>query len=125
MFRKPLLPALLWTIIIGVLTLVPGNYIPKVSSFLDWLSPDKLIHLLLFGIYTFFLSESFSRQVKSRMTSRYPMIFSLGTGMVFAFFTEMMQAYVIPGRNGNVYDFLADTLGCLLGLIIWKIIMKK
>ena len=53
------------------------------------------------------------------------MIISFGTGMVFAFFTEMMQAYVIPGRNGNVYDFLADTLGCLLGLIIWKIIMKK
>jgi VanZ family protein len=125
MFRKPLLPVLLWTIIIGVLTLVPGNYIPKVSSFLDWLSPDKLVHLFLFGIYTLLLCEGFSRQLKSSLISQYPMIISFGTGMVFAFFTEMMQAYLIPGRNGNVYDFLADTLGCLLGLIIWKIIMKK
>lgn len=125
MFRKPLLPGLLWTIIIGVLTLVPGNYIPKVSSFLDWLSPDKLAHLFLFGIYTLLLCVGFSRQLKSSLISRYPMIISFGTGMVFAFFTEMMQAYVVPGRNGNVYDFLADTLGCFLGLIIWKIIMKK
>ena len=125
MSRKPLLLALLWTIIIGVLTLVPGNYIPKVSSFLDWLSPDKLIHLLLFGIYTLLLCMGFSRQVKSSLLSQFPIIFSCGTGMVFAFFTEMMQAYIIPGRNGNVYDFLADTIGCLLGLIIWRIIMKK
>ena len=56
MFKKPLLPGILWTLLIAVLTLMPGNYIPRITTFLDWLSPDKLLHFLLFGTYIFLLA---------------------------------------------------------------------
>lgn len=125
MFRKPLLPGVLWTIIIGILMLTPGSYIPKVSTFLDWLGPDKIIHLFLFGIYSFLLAEGFYKLRKSLVLKRNAMLFSFLTGMIFATFTEMMQVYIIPGRNGNMYDLLANAIGCLLGVLIWKIIPKN
>jgi VanZ family protein len=46
-------------------------------------------------------------------------------GMVFAFFTETMQKFYIPGRNGNYYDFLADLLGLILGYIGWRIFIRN
>ncbi len=39
--------------------------------------------------------------------------------------TEMMQAYIFKGRYGSAYDFLADVIGCVLGIFIFKIIFRK
>ena len=124
MFKKPLLPGLVWTLIIALLTLLPGNYIPRVTNLLDWLSPDKLVHLFLFGTYTYLLLEGFKRQRRYSFLHKHPVIISLIIGIVFAVFTETMQKLVVSGRNGNVYDFLADILGCLLGYACWYTIRR-
>lgn len=125
MFRRPLLPVGIWTVLIVLLMLLPGNYYPRVTSFFDWLGPDKLIHFFLFGIYAFLLLEGFRKQSAMPIVRKYPVIFSLLLGMVFAIFTEMMQKFVIPGRNGNMYDFYADAIGCLMGMISWYIIRRN
>lgn len=124
MFRKPLLPGLLWTMLIALLTLIPGNYIPRVTSFLDWISPDKLVHLFIFGVYAYLLIAGFRKQKAGLITREYAVLSSLLIGMVFAIFTEAMQKFVIPGRNGNYFDFLADILGLLLGWMIWSIVKR-
>ena len=125
MFKKPLLPGLVWTLLIALLTLLPGNYIPKVTTFFDWLGPDKLIHVFLFGTYTYLLLEGLNKQSKYVFLQKYPVFTSLFIGIVFAIFIETMQRLVIPGRNGNIYDFLADMLGCFLGYISWYIIRRN
>ncbi len=125
MFRIPLLPGLLWAALIALLTLIPGNYIPRVSSFLDWLGPDKIVHLLLFGPLAYLLLIGLSRLKTNSFLQKHPVITVMVSGIVFALFTEGMQFYVIPGRNGNVYDLLADTLGLLLGCIAWYFIRRN
>lgn len=120
MFKRPLLPGLLWTLLIAALTLMPGNYIPKITTFLDWFGPDKILHLLLFGIYSFLLLEGFRRQQGNSLLQKHPIFVALLIGIVFAIFTEVMQMHVIPGRHGNIYDFLADVLGSILGIISWR-----
>ncbi len=120
MFKRPLLPGLLWTLLIAALTLMPGNYIPRITTFLDWLGPDKILHLLLFGIYSFLLLEGFRRQHSHSLLQKHPIFVALLIGIVFAIFTEVMQMHVIPGRHGNIYDFLADVLGSILGIISWR-----
>jgi len=121
MFRKPLLPGILWTMLIALLTLIPGNYIPRVTTFLDWLGPDKLVHLFIFGVYAYLLIEGFRRQKPGSITHEHAVLSGLLIGMVFAIFTEVMQRFVIPGRSGNYFDFLADLLGLLLGSMTWSI----
>ncbi len=125
MFKKPLLPGIIWAFIIALLTLLPGCYIPKVTSLLDWLSPDKLVHLFLFGIFVILYIEGFSRQMQQAVLRKYAVGFSMLIGMVFAVLTEAMQKYIIPGRNGNIYDFLADLLGLLLGYMLWRLIRRN
>jgi len=124
MFRKPLLPGITWSVFIALLTLLPGNYIPRVLSFMDWLNPDKLVHLVLFSTFSFLFIEGFKRQDISQILREKAVLASLLLGMVFATFTEMMQKYAIPGRNGNVYDLLADVLGLILGYAIWRMIRR-
>lgn len=111
---------MVWTVVIALLTLLPGNYIPKVFTFLDWLSPDKVVHLALFATFSMLFIEGFRRQSKWLSLSKNAVSASLLLGMVFAFFTEAMQYFVIPGRNGNIFDLLADYLGLALGYAIWR-----
>jgi VanZ family protein len=124
MFRKPLLPGIVWTLIIVLLTLIPGNYIPRISTFLDWLGPDKLLHLFMFGIYAYLLLEGFVRH-QSPFLRKNPVIISFSVGMVFAILTEVAQKYVIFGRNGNQYDFMADMLGWVIGYLSWRLIRRN
>jgi len=125
MFKKPLLPGIIWTLLIALATLLPGNFIPKITTFIDWLSPDKLVHLFLFGTYAYLLIEGLSRQSRYAFLQKHPVIIAIMLGIVFAFFTEAMQKFVIPGRNGNIYDFLADTIGCFLGYTRWLIMRRN
>ena len=125
MFRKPLLPGIAWSVLIALLTLVPGNYIPRVLSFMDWLSPDKLVHLILFSTFSYLYIEGFRRQAKRSVLRKNAVLTSLLLGMVFAIFTEVMQKFAIPGRNGNVFDLLADLLGLVLGYAIWRMIRRN
>ena len=125
MFKRPLLPGLAWTLLIAVLTLAPGNYIPRVVTFLDWLSPDKIVHFILFGTYSFLLMEGFKRQNKYAFPLKYTVFTTLFIGIVFGILIEVMQKFVIPGRNGNIYDMLADILGSFLGVAAWIIIRRN
>ena len=125
MFKKPLLPGLLWTLLIAVLTLMPGHYIPRITTFWDWLSPDKLLHFLLFGTYIFLLLEGFKRQRTYAFLQKHPVVMGLLIGIIFAIFIEVMQKFVIPGRDGNIYDFLADMLGSILGILTWRIAARN
>ena len=125
MFRKPLLPGIAWSVIIALLTLIPGNYIPRVLTFIDWLSPDKIVHLVLFSTFSLLYIEGFRRQAISSFLRKTAVMTSLLLGMIFAIFTEVMQKFVIPGRNGNLFDLLADMLGLLLGYAIWRMISRN
>lgn len=124
MFRHPLLPGIIWTLIIVVLTLIPGNYIPRVGTFFDWLGPDKLVHLILFGIYAYLLLAGFSRH-NNNVLHNNAVAISFAVGMVFAIFTELSQKFLITGRNGNQYDFMADMLGWIMGYLSWRLIRRN
>ena len=39
--------------------------------------------------------------------------------------TEIMQEYLVPMRTGDWYDFLADTIGTLLGISIFCAFFRK
>ena len=50
---------------------------------------------------------------------------TLIVAMSYGALTEVLQMYVFKGRCGSVYDFLADVIGCILGIFIFKIIFRK
>ena len=125
MFFRHLLPAILWAILILVLSGIPGNYFPRVIDFWGWLGPDKIVHLILFGTFVYFLMRGLYLQYSFPVVRSYYVGISLAVGMIFGVLTEVLQKYVFIGRNGNIYDFIADVIGCLLGWLIFNLIKRK
>ncbi|KAF5066251.1 VanZ like family protein [anaerobic digester metagenome] len=121
---KNFLPSILWTVVILVLTLLPGNYIPRVGSFWNLFSPDKLIHVFLFSVLALLLFSGFFKQYPGR-SKRYITGMVLAFSILLAIITELLQAMLPLGRSGNVYDTIADFAGISLGWLIFFHYRKK
>ncbi|MBK6965186.1 MAG: VanZ family protein [Bacteroidales bacterium] len=123
-FFKNFWPGITWWCFILVLTLAPGNYFPKVGSFWNLFSPDKLIHLFIFGVLAFLLLLGTSKQfraVKNRYTVVLPLAVTVFTGII----TELLQAGLPIGREASIYDVIANFTGCFAGYIIFSFFRNK
>ena len=125
MFIRYNWPGLLWLILIFVITGIPGNYIPRVAGFWEWLGRDKIIHLVIFGIFVYLLLLGFKKQYRFPSLRYHYIGYALFIGIIFGAITETMQKYVFIGRNANIYDFAANFLGCLSGYLIYHIFKTK
>ena len=101
----------LFIILIG--SSIPGKSVPNIVV-LTW---DKLLHFfeyLVFGLLGY----------RSYFYVKYPKTFVTILGIIFGCFDEIWQI-IIPGRDSNIYDILADTLGVIFGTILSMFIFKK
>jgi hypothetical protein len=111
-------PSIIWVVSILVLTGIPGTMLPDVPRFMNLLQPDKLIHIALFGIYAILLVGTL--KVKYAGSKFYGSIneITLFSGIVLAGVSELMQRYIVWGRSGNIYDFIADCIGLAVGIYL-------
>ena len=120
-------PGLIISIFIMVIMGLPGNYFPKVVSFWDWLGPDKVIHLIVFGMLSYSMLWGYRKKILSHDV-RYikkSFLLTLLLSVSYGAITELMQKYVFINRFGSIYDFLADAIGCVLGAIVFFLYFKK
>ena len=108
-------PAIVWALFILILTGIPGNQIPRIPDFLEWLSPDKVIHLIMFGLLSYLMLYGNRRQYFKNKKRSFYVINAILISAVYGIITELLQVYVFTGRNGNIYDAAADLLGAIIG----------
>ncbi len=125
MHLKNFIPVVLWVLVILVLTGLPGEYFPQITSFWDWLSPDKLVHLFMFGVLVFLFMIANVKQFNYKNKRYYYIIGSLFFSILLGALTEILQKFVFIGRHANINDFYANTLGCFLGIILFFMVQKK
>lgn len=126
-FFKNFWPGLIWGCIILALTLLPGNYFPSVGSFWNLFSPDKLIHLFIFGVLGFLLIQGNYRQY-SGGGNRYIEIAPIIAAALLGIATELLQAVLPIGREASIYDTVANFSGIMLGWAVlsqWEKKKKK
>jgi VanZ family protein len=124
MLRKSIRAAIAWAILILILCGIPGDNFPKLS-FLEWLRPDKIVHLILFGVQSYLLIYAFTRQTQypSLIThaERYAVLISIGYGGL----VEVLQSTIFIGRSGDIRDAIANAIGALLGLYIHRRLSRR
>lgn len=125
MLIRKLWPALAWALMILILTGMPGAYFPKVVTFWEWLSPDKAVHVFIFGVQSFLLLITFGEQYLSGTNRLVYSSVIISITILFSLLTEVLQAYVFIGRDGNVYDFIANVVGVVVGLLAYILFYKK
>ncbi len=118
---KSYIPPILWAFVILVIIAVPGNYIPKAHGFWELISPDKIVHLGMFSPLAYLLARAI---FKVHQQIKLSIFITLSFGIIYAIFTELLQYYVVYGRNGNIYDAIADIVGVILGLLLFQWIRK-
>lgn len=100
----------------------PRNYIAKPPIWSIQLQPDKIFHFLLFAPFSFL----WAKYLWLATNKKY---FSLGIallfGLIYAILTELFQFYFFVGRNANINDVIADSLGVLLGLFLVSRLQTK
>lgn len=113
-------PAILWIILILVLCTLPGNDIPS-NSFLDKIHFDKFVHFGLFGGIVLFLSLGIYQQKKYISNSTLWLLVLIAAGYGLAI--EFIQKYWAINRSFDMYDLVADTLGAIAGIWVFKIVV--
>ena len=81
----------------------------------------------MFGIFAFLVIFGYREEYCSRDNKyRIRLIaITLIISMAYGALTEALQLYLFKGRYGSIYDFLADVIGCILGIFIFRIIFRK
>jgi len=124
MLFKKLIPAILWALFILALCALPGAAIPDLT-FLDWLKPDKIVHLFLFSFLAFLLIKGFTEQIAAPFLNDYPKLISVLIASIYGVLVEILQEYCISGRHGDVYDSMADALGAITGVWLFNYWKKR
>jgi len=122
---KKLWPALLWSIIILLLTGLPGKDFPKITTFWGWLEPDKVVHLFIFGGLAFLILFGFREQYFSSDKRYLFVLIAVVTTAMYGLITEILQFYVFIGRSGNRFDFFTDTIGAVGGWLLFIYLYRK
>ncbi|MFD1186522.1 VanZ family protein [Pontibacter rugosus] len=102
-----------------MLTLLPSSSLPSVSAW-DFFSIDTVAHAFLFAVLVFLMIVGLSKQTTYPHLNHYAIRASLFISTMFGIFIELLQHFFIYGRQGDIMDVLANTLGCLLGIIFFK-----
>jgi VanZ family protein len=83
---------------------------------------DKFQHLAAYFALAAAIALWFSRE-KWRRPGLGPLVLTAALGSVYGVIDEIHQRFV-PSRDGNVGDWVADTLGALLAAVVVKLVLQ-
>jgi VanZ family protein len=115
-------PGIIWAFIILVLSTItpPSVYIPNLF---DLFAPDKIAHFLIYGAFVVILYFGFRKSGGRLARNQYS--FSSLIAVTYGGLIEIYQGYLLPNRTGDYVDFIANCIGCLIGWILTKFLVKK
>ncbi len=112
-----------WTIIIILATTLPSSSIPK-NSLLQIPHFDKLVHFTLFFVLALFiLSERNSLRLQGQLTNR-AITFALSISIAYGLIIELLQYFLLPTRSGSLYDFMANVLGGIMAVVLYRLVNR-
>ncbi|PSK89496.1 VanZ family protein [Taibaiella chishuiensis] len=108
--NRAILFAVLWTLLILVACFIPGREVPDVRiPFID-----KWVHFVLFGGFSFLWLCTRKRAVPCTGLVVFLASVALGYGV------ELIQGSgITSGRSYDMYDVYADSVGGLLGVLLF------
>lgn len=106
------LPTILVCTLVLILSVINTGVLPKT----DVPSADKIVHsIMYFGISGILMLNQtrYLREKISRNQMWFAFLFSVGFGTLM----EIIQHF-LPWRSGSIYDFIANTLGVIVAIVV-------
>ena len=124
-FPKKHLPWISWGAFIIFLISIPGKDLPVLSEEVDTFQPDKLVHVALFLVFVFLLLRGFHDPSSESNGIKDLSFYAILAGILLGGSTEIFQHFCIAGRSATLKDFLFNTVGCILGWIVYLFYTKR
>jgi VanZ family protein len=124
MFFKYNLIAILWALLILILTTLPGEDFPDLN-FWSLLTFDKAAHMFVFAVLVLLLIIGFIKQYRFRQLRYIAVRTAFIIAVVYGALTELLQEFIFTDRNADLYDFIANVIGAVLGVIAFRLIYGK
>ncbi len=114
---KDALPAIFYAGLIFFLSSLPSSVVPNLGISFG----DLIIHFLEYSVFGYFLALAIMQSPSKINWKNFLAVFIIGS--LYAASDEYHQSFV-EGRFSEVSDFLADSAGIILGLIVFVIRAK-
>lgn len=124
MFLKHTKWAMLWALLILILCGIPGRDIPHIS-FLELLSFDKFVHAGIFFVLIVLTVRGFILQITFNKVYQNSRVIALLICVAYGGMLEIMQGTIFVERSADIYDFIANSFGCLMGIVMYSWVEKK
>lgn len=112
-------PTILVCTLVLILSVINTGVLPKT----DVPSADKIVHTIMYFAITMILMLNQTSYLQKQITKQqlyFALLFSVSFGTIM----EVIQHF-LPWRSGSIYDFIANTLGVIIAIILFRIINYK
>lgn len=116
MFWRFNITSVFWIAVIFLAVIIPGKDLPRE----DLMNSDKAFHVVMFAILSFQVAVGLKRQTRFRKLRHYAEKFSAVFGIVYGAITEVIQGLFVQGRQADLFDFVANVVGVMIGLFIFR-----
>ena len=117
------LPSILWTILVIVLSLLPSQKI--IGEEIIFEGADKVAHVVMYTLLTLFWSTALKRQNKSVKMRAKAFLISMIGGFLLSLILEIIQEYFVISRFFEALDLIANAFGCIFGVLLFKLIYRN
>jgi len=124
MFLKHTKWALLWALLILILCGIPGRDIPHIS-FLELLSFDKFVHASIFFVFMLLTVRGFMLQTTFKQLNQSPKTIAFFICVAYGGLMEIMQGTLFIERSADIFDFIANSFGCTMAVVMYNWMEKK
>jgi VanZ family protein len=117
-------PGILCGIVILILTGIPGSVFPRVKPPIGF---DKVVHILMYASFAFLCIWGYRKQFISngKTYRRKALLLTTIISICYGGLTELMQEFIVPSRIGDKFDFIADMIGTLIGILVFYLFFKN
>ncbi len=121
MFRFILLSTI-WTILVIAVSLIPSTSFDAQQFEIEGL--DKVIHLSMYTLMTLFWSTGLKRQHQSKKVRKNAFLIAVFGGFLIGLILEILQEYIVSSRSFDWLDLIANGIGCIFGVIVFKLLYR-
>lgn len=108
-------PAIGWALFLFVMSSLPDLPGPKLGIDFE----DKLQHLIAYSILGFLIARAFFYQNRYANWKKNFLWMAIIIGIFYGIMDEFHQ-YFVPGRFTDILDALADSIGTILGALLFR-----
>lgn len=110
-----LLPGI-WAGFIAIVSLVSVSNLPEVG--INYF--DKMAHVFVYFILTITLLWAVLKKNKRNFISLTTLFMVFASSIMYGILIEILQFSITTGRNFEIPDIIANIVGCIFGVLLYK-----